>query len=274
FYASRFFRIWPLYVFCAAAASFTYATLSIDFHGFTIDNLALLGVATNGHDPLGVAWSLDIELQFYFATPLIAGFVMWVKRLEYGSAIGVLVVCFLCLVGFWLQTRFGVWTVFLFAPAFAAGYALQLAPKVRSRTAFASLIAFLFCGVCVLALAESRGLLMKTIPTPIHPDVFAMGWALMLTPFIAYNVQQRSGNFDRRLGDFSYPLYLVHFPVIVVMGGMGLLDTWAGKAAAFICAIILSLGAFRWLDQPLERLRRRWFEQKTESKLSVRPVAP
>ena len=33
--------------------------------------LPLIGIATSGRDPVGVSWSLDIELQFYLIVPLV-----------------------------------------------------------------------------------------------------------------------------------------------------------------------------------------------------------
>ena len=218
FYASRFFRIWPLYAASLLIAGAVYAMIGEGARLPSLENFYLFGVAGRTDDPLGVSWSLDIELQFYALLPLIAAAMAWASG-NRGKGIAVtLAGAALFAAGTFLQWQYGLWTVFAFLPAFIAGYLIYRLPVFRSssvagfRAACVSVGLFLGAGLALYLMPATKGLLIKTIEHPFPGDWFAMGWAALLIPFIAWNVRQKSNQLDRRLGDYSYSLYLAHFP--------------------------------------------------------------
>jgi peptidoglycan/LPS O-acetylase OafA/YrhL len=87
---------------------------------------------------------------------------------------------------------------------------------------------------------------------------FAVVWGLLLLPFIAFNVRQRSSRTDRHLGNLSYVIYLVHFPVTRVVSEMlGRGMTPPEKLVYFVLVMALSLLLYFLLDAPFEIWRHR-----------------
>lgn len=255
FYLSRGLRIWLSF---ATAFALAFALLSLAGHKIPLSHLGgllVFGVASTGQDVLGTAWSLDIEMQFYLAVPLI-----WLALRDRDPlAPGLLVLwAGLTALGWGLQLRFGVWTVLSYLPAFLAGVWIWRArPQVTGRTAALSLAVFVGLGLVVAALPGPRALFLKDVASPLNEDWFGLAWTLTLVPFLAWNVARPSPALDRHLGGLSYPLYILHWPVIVLagtlMGPLSALDKLAVLAAIFALATVF-YGA---IDRRWEGLRLR-----------------
>lgn len=252
FYLSRFLRLWPLFALVAVVAG----PLVKGYHwAEMLRLLPLIGIATVGRDPVGVSWSLDIELQFYLIVPLV------VVGLTGRLPLRLFVVAGLAMtaVGIWLFDQYRISTAMLYLPAFLAGALIWKYDWRPSRRM--ALTSAAFCGL-TLALA---------ILTPATRDIFiARGhfsgpekmaltaWTMTLLPYLAWNVHQPSGRSDRILGDLSYPVYLVHFPVIAAMKPLwGGDPDIAGKAVILLTAYGASLIVYVLADRPLERWRKR-----------------
>lgn len=236
FYAARYLRIAPLCLVVMLAASWVRGK------PWGFENIAIFGLASSDRDPLGVAWSLDVELQFYLLFPLIAGFVgeaPWI--ILSGSIVSGAAV--------WIADDvLGVVTVLNYLPAFLLGvltYSLKWKPS--QRVAMISVGAFLLVTFC----AAMTPFIDKTIPDPFDRDIFAFFWMLPLLPFVAWSLTKKSSKLDRHLGNISYPLYLVHYTVIdvVATGGLGT------KVLAATVAIILAVGIYLLIDRPIDRWR-------------------
>ena len=238
YYASRWLRIMPLFLFVTLAAALVRG---LPLHP---ENIGLFGLASSPHDPTGVAWSLDVELQFYLLVPALVGLLL--SR----PVAGLILAIVSAAVGVWLETAFGLVTVAKYLPAFTLGALTCLHDWRPKRTfALASLLAF-----AVLSLyTATTPFLSKTAPDPFDRDLWAMVWMLPLLPFVAYSLTIRSTPMDRHLGNLSFPLYLVHYPVIVVVceavpGGLG-------KALAAGVAVAVSVALYRFVDRPIDAWR-------------------
>jgi len=85
---------------------------------------------------------------------------------------------------------------------------------------------------------------------------------LPLLPYVARSLTVRSSPLDRHLGNLSFPLYLVHYPLIdgfALAFGQGTPVRVVAVAVAVIVAIAVYLGIDRNLD--------RWRVRLTESGL-------
>lgn len=261
FYMSRFLRIWPLYAVVFVIVLTATLALSLPVRPDIWVALPIFGVATHGIDIIGVSWSLDIELQFYLFLPVI---VLALRRARDGAWRHVLVGMALAwAVGLILGGRYEVETALLYLPLFLAGAVIYLFNLAATRR-----LAGLSAGAFVLA-----GFAAAAIPT-LHPYViygsgsqfadktFALFWGLFLLPFIAFNIRQPSSRMDRHLGNLSYVVYLVHFPLTRVAGdllGRDMHDY--EKLVYFAAAMALSLLLYILFDAPFETWRHRMLHQ-------------
>jgi peptidoglycan/LPS O-acetylase OafA/YrhL len=236
FYASRWLRIAPLYLIAVAAfAGILGVTLRTE-------NLTLIGMGSSDHDPLGVSWSLDVELQYYVLAPLVLSVL---NRKAFAP------ICLATLSGWAFFAWSGIVTVFQYLPAFALGaLALQLRWKPSDRLAMGSLAAF----AAASALACLTPFIDKDVADPFDRDVFAFLWMLPLLPYVVASLGIRSSQMDRHVGNVSYPLYLIHFPLIVILTPL------VGKLGAAGIAIAVAVLMYAALDRPIDAWRVRLTE--------------
>ncbi|MEZ5774487.1 MAG: acyltransferase [Hyphomicrobiaceae bacterium] len=268
FYISRLLRIWL--PFAVAYLGF----LTIKSAGFgeggagALVSLPILGIATSHVDVLGVSWSLDIELQFYLLVPAI-----WLLLERHGGDVArgaggrravpvlwpMLAAIALAVPGWWLILRHDVTTVLAFLPSFAAGILLWRSDwRPGWRTAMLSVAVFLGIGGLVWLQPDWRGLMLKDVETTLHEDLFGIAWMLALVPFIAYNVHRPSSRLDQHLGNYSYALYITHWPVIwlsrrLIAGDGAGLDRRVLTVAAILA---VSVAFYVIVDRNCERLRQ------------------
>jgi peptidoglycan/LPS O-acetylase OafA/YrhL len=255
FYAARYLRIAPLYSLIMFAAAFL---LHMPIH---TENWTLLGVATTRHDPTGVAWSLDIELEFYLLVPLIAA---WVSRA--GTLVSIIVAIAIGALGCWLGEAFGIITVAKYLPAFILG-TLTFAEAWRpsTNTAYLSLAAF----AAMTVITGLTPFLDKRVADPFDIDIWSFFWMLPLLPYVARSLTVKSTRLDRHFGNLSYPLYLVHFGVLALARaamGESLKEKVVGCAISVAVAVIV----YVVVDRPVDR----WRVRLTESEKPKPPAAP
>lgn len=245
FYASRYLRIAPLYFIVTGVAAV------VGRYPLHLENFTLLGVASTLHDPTHVAWSLDIELQFYLLAPLVA---MIVSRLGWATLAGS---GLLMAAGFALFRFTGAATVMMYLPAFVLGSLTHAkAWKPGERLAALSLGAF----VVVTALTCLTPFMLKNRPDPFDRDIYAALWMLSLLPYAARSLTVKGPRIDRDLGNLSYPLYLVHLPVLLFVRPL-VGHSLGGRALIVAAPVILALAVYRYVDRPVNRLRVRLTEQ-------------
>lgn len=259
FFISRLLRIWL--PFAVAYLGF----LAIKSIGFgegdagALGALGILGIATTGTDVLGVSWSLDIELQFYLLVPLLW---MLFQRLDAGPfpVAGTLIAAAapLTAMGWWLGLAHGLWTVLAYLPGFLAGLLIWHSGwRPSGRLALASAGLFIAAAaVAWVAHPETRAFLEKDTPNLFNEDWFGMAWVALLIPFIAYNVRQRSDRLDQHLGNFSYALYITHWPVIWVMRRIADAGPLTEKAIALSAVALVAVTFYLLVDRNAERLRQ------------------
>lgn len=239
FYVSRWLRIAPLFFIVTLVAAMARG-LPLGW-----ENLTIFGIATTGRDPTGVSWSLDVELQFYLVAPLIFG-------LAGRRAVFTAITAALCLLGWWVKARFGIVTVLMYLPVFACGALIADARWSPDRKyALASLAGFVATTALIVAIPMTAAFLNKEKPHLFDDDLFGMLWALPLVPYVASSLWSRSGARDRDVGNWSYPLYLVHYPLIAFIVAHGH-SKWIGVALAPVVALALYYGP----DRFFERVRR------------------
>jgi peptidoglycan/LPS O-acetylase OafA/YrhL len=286
FYVARIARIYPVHLVATA-----FAVLVLCRFGGTVwdasspgtRELAVAGqlLLVQAWVPdekiyLGInapAWSISAEMFFYAAFPflmrsLLRSFrtslprVLWIAA---ASAWAVEVAVAL------VPHRITVWTGYVLPPVriadFLVGMLLGIA-FLRSMPARPNLARASF--VEVLALAAAAGAIAVS---PRAPD--ALRYALLLMPFwaaligvFAHQAGAVSGILRGpafvALGRASFAFYLIHWPVIAVVGGtVGWSHPVPAMLLAFAVSIALSFALFHWVEQPLRSRVRSAFAGRT-----------
>ncbi|MBL8278856.1 MAG: acyltransferase [Pelomonas sp.] len=238
----RFVRIYPVYwlVFLVAFAG---AFRILDLTPSAVAK-ALLLVPTGIAPVISVAWSLQWEVVFYllFATLIVH------PLLAVAAVLAV------------LATRLpgGPMYLSLFAAGVGAALVVERWPRLPGRV-FAAVGASVFAAACVVdALTGAK-------PTAW----LGAGAAVMVAGLVR---AERAGQVIggqrglQLLGNASYSLYLVHYPLISVgcklataLGLHGESGAWIAYPVLLVAAVLAGVGLHLAVEQPLiHRLNRRW----------------
>jgi peptidoglycan/LPS O-acetylase OafA/YrhL len=250
----RYYRIYPTYLACFLLSQVPWILYGPSFHTqgrifeapmpgqewLPLLSGVLLGQAfIPALTTLGQAWTLSIECVYYAAAPLLARLgskVIW-------SVISASAFAFwqLPMHGFvfYPSMTFAGVGVLLLAWAWLFGWALyHFPPKDEVKLGL-----FVLANFLVVPYGE---------PAMTTFTLLIVGWVF------TYGVQRSFGKrvhlWLERLGDISYPLYLVHIPVMLIIGGGGrLFPQWLVVAASMGAALIILV----LVDYPVRRWRRR-----------------
>ncbi len=259
FVISRWWRIAPLLVLSgllSVAAMMAMRHPEWPLVTASLGRQALSGVMVLGYAhlptrPVGPAWSLDIEMQFYLAAPLL---LVAVRRCSAPLAmLGAVVVAELSL---WAGQ--GV-VLSAFLPWFVAGLlAAQHGWKVPRRAADASLALTLALFALAL-LSPWRALLLGA--NGAHYAWFNMLLAVLVLPFALAGVRRRGDRIDAAMADHSYLVYLLHWPAILLWRGVewpSQTARWVALGGLTLAVALACLVVWYALDRPLQAARRRW----------------
>lgn len=237
FYVARALRIYPLFLVVSLISS------AFSDMRFLPEKLLLFGIATAGNDPTGVAWSLDIEMQYYLICPLLLSPLRRFPR-------ATLIICAAVTILAWVVTpTLGVRTVLLYLPAFLAG-----ALADQSRYVPSARLSNLSLGFFALASISAyfTPFFTKMTEDPFHRDIFALLWMLPLIPYLQRSLAIPSSRLDRAWGDYSYSLYLSHYFVITLVVVQG---TAIEKVLGTVLSCGLAALLYLLVDVPINAAR-------------------
>jgi peptidoglycan/LPS O-acetylase OafA/YrhL len=222
-------------------------------------------------NPLLNTWSLSVEEQFYLIFPgmLAIGWLITrhLRIRRTGLVPGILILMVggvsfgLVLAGSWGWALPGVsippsfYSPFGRAWEFAAGALLMLALSrwpVRSHR-----VTWLFAVVGAVGIAASVFLISVATPFPGPWTLVPVAATLLLLVAGSRPTNPVSRGLSSgpmvRIGDWSYSIYLWHWPFIVLAVAM-----WPRAALvpliAVVCSLVPALASYRWLEEPLHRL--------------------
>jgi peptidoglycan/LPS O-acetylase OafA/YrhL len=195
----------------------------------------------------GSLWTIKIELAFYVAVP----FLIFLTR-RYGTVVIFLLFFFLSIVWrIWFEHQYSVTGLQIYktlafqAPGqfsfFLCGAASYLFLKRGGKPPN-----FLMAVVAILAYNFTPGYAYHVI-APIAIAV--------ITCWAAYGIG--SVDFVSRYGDFSYGVYLYHWPIIQVLTAVGLF-AWDYRVGAIVCVVLtIGLSVVSWftVERPAVRIR-------------------
>jgi peptidoglycan/LPS O-acetylase OafA/YrhL len=282
FVVSRWWRLAPVFIVCtclgALSSLFLQGGADAGAHpgnlSWWLRQLLIVG-STQVQTELPPAWSLDVEMQFYLLAPLLI--FLFVRLGNIGRSL--VISGFLGWLLFFLYK--GGYSqlahLWLFVGFFLIGVSIELNQWKPSRNlGWGSMLVF---AVITLALAvfppTHRGVWTSGQEALSNPNTFSshlvnLWWvlgAVLVAPFVAWNVSQASPSFDRMLGNLAYPLYLFHWIPRQWYYHFSQTNEAHWKQLALLAAnfFAASMGALLilWvIDQPLDRLRAVWVESR------------
>ncbi|HUX65857.1 MAG TPA: acyltransferase [Terriglobales bacterium] len=287
FYARRTLRIFPIYylllaIYLVAARvdggpqPWAYwgmhaAYLSSSLEHFHSWNFAAPAFVYAG---VTVLWSLSIEEQFYL---LWAPVVRWLGRRELWMALGAVLVA-APLVRHGMHTRWH--PEYRFLPArfdsLAWGALLALAFQAwggrperlgRGLAGLGWVAGLALAGLLAATGGQRQSLAFATYGYTALGALFAavVGWTVLRAGSGAWLCRGLRWRPAQALGRISYATYLIHYPILLLVGGW--LRPWLGGGAwATVARDLLSLGltlavaaaSWRWVEGPILRFKDRW----------------
>lgn len=291
FLTSRWLRIYPTYIFNLLLVFliifvFKWSPEGLQAYAqggdarFWFSNLLLLS-----YNQLPVplmflvpAWSLDIELQFYIVFPLIF---LWLSR--YKPVWVYLTFFAVSVIANTLLEPIFHGTVVTGIHFFLIGSLLYVTDYKPSRKVV-NLSALLFIGLLSInylhpvlranMFASSRDLMWLGMN---YHGLLNTLLAIAVIPILASNVKQPSPPTDRLLGNLSYDIYLFHW-VLALPYNYFFAELPFGQRLPyffiyFLLTLVGSYFIYKLVDEPVERLRKRWIkETKKPVSLEVQEI--
>ena len=254
FLLNRFLRLYPTYWAACGLAVAIYLYIGHEELSFApktiLANLGIVYAPPGTFFWISVIWAVGIEIRYYF----IAATVSWLAArfpARAGMTYGLAGIVALALYGYTWANDFSVLATFRHAPFFVLGACAYFIVGRGCRKATA------LAGVAALLSLHSYWDYNAAGPTDLVSSTaiffFVVAILLALTTTTAGSGRLISA--DKFFGDFTYPLYLVHFPIVALVATMA-----EGRSAQLYFSVVLaSLAASTLLifavERPLMKLR-------------------
>jgi peptidoglycan/LPS O-acetylase OafA/YrhL len=269
FYVRRFFRIYPLSVFCITLAlifhipNMTWQTPDVITTGMVFSNLLLVQDVFARTSILSPLWSLPYEVQMYLVLPALYFLAL---RKHSPILLGGLYV-FFCGFGIlvFIMTH-GHLNMAEYIPCFICGV---LCYSLRDRIP-ARIPAF-FWPPFVLALISGYCLVRET-----HDKApYMVGWIFCLLLGLAINAFHDSTfkpiNFvAEKVALYSYGIYLIHLPILyLVFIVLGIKSHVFGTLLFLAGTMAASIIAYHFIESPLIEVGRKLSSRKSGTPVSL-----
>ena len=274
FLARRATRIYPPYwiVTALVLVAFLIVPKATGLHRSAPPQIlpSFLAWPQPGEPLLVVGWTLSYELVFYAVFALALRFHR--RYLPVVTAFWLLAVVLIGALGPhanpWVRVL-GSWFNLEFVFGMTIGAAVLRRTFVAPRALLALAVA-LIVAVCVTTAYSGREFFEVAWWRP-----WAIGLPMALLVYAALGLEERgmlAPPWLRAQGDASYALYLWHVPVLGALGlALNRVHLHGAPAriaiifGGYALAIAASFVAYRWIERPLLRLARRYFESTSSS---------
>lgn len=210
---------------------------------------------------VSIIWSVRIEFAFYIAVSIALTVSCVLRAPKWRDAmllVGCTAMLMIHFVLFHLQqsqSRLGFYTNF--APHFVVGVAMALIAQTNaSRLAWPAVLvlALPLATIQAVAYPSMRGadalLLFAMDAAHILPAALYLLSVLLIAVLAGVHPRSKKAlRWDKSLGEWSYPIYLLHIPSLYFVQKLTLSSTYLNLAAVFTTTLVLA-----WLTTRLSRL--------------------
>lgn len=203
---------------------------------------------------ISVVWSIRTELMFY----LVMAVIMLVPVRNYRQALAVAGIGALAVHYVAALTNAGPETLRLI-PFFVYGIAVYYALNGSLTGLALSVLTWVLSLIALVEIGDQLPPMVRDMfgPFAMPARVIILGALLALIPALCRIKLPRTLPLDRYLGDLSYPLYLNHAVIMIVVGAVLPQAGWGGFALAVAAALALSVVMYRFIEPGLNTLRAR-----------------
>jgi peptidoglycan/LPS O-acetylase OafA/YrhL len=270
FVANRALRILPHFLlalamstllqyvlFAAGALHAEHGMLLPQAGAFTTRNILLnsLGMIPGtdviiSYNFLPIAWALRVEVTFY---GVIAACLFVARRYKIGLAVTIIAAAGLLEPLFVLALWGEAPPLFGFLPYFSFGAALYFWRKGQRVGSFIAIISLI--AVCVHFLSQPLYHSILGFHREAGAQLLMLGTLIALMVLLGVVRPRRLTKADRFMGNLSYPLYLYHYVVLVLMASATAKYTYSTFALGVMLSLLVSLLMTQAMDSLIERYR-------------------
>ena len=279
FYLNRFLRIFPIYwlsiLLCLGLLGLSYMLhRNIDVFNPALfsykvyfQNIVLLGLNQDhiwgGYYRLNnPAWTLDVEIQYYLIVPLIFYTWKYIPKLTF-IFLGVISLCSFYIFLFPFNLVHIDRSLLAFGGFFFMGFLYYqfICGEVKNNLLIMSFV-FILALVIVFEFVFLGNLSVEKVNLP-HITMAIIISAILLLG----QAKNNFGSVDKFLGDLSYPMYILHYPILGITIKLMFLikinpdELWlsfiVSLAINLVLTSILSVFALKCIDSPIQKLRKK-----------------
>jgi peptidoglycan/LPS O-acetylase OafA/YrhL len=257
FYIRRFFRIYPLSIFCITLAlilhipSTAWSTPAIVTPRVIFANLLLIQNLITKTSIINPLWSLPYEVEMYLVLPAL----YYVTLKKRGNIYLCGLLAFFCGLGFLISARYGGHlNMAAYVPCFLCGVlCYSLRDRIRAFIPAALWPPFVLLLICGFCLAKPDSLVNE----------FWISWIFCLLLGLAINAFHNSTNKPlnaaaEKIALYSYGMYLIHAPVMfLVFIVFGIRNLFFGPLLFFGLTMVASFITYHFIESPFIDLGRK-----------------
>ena len=210
------------------------------------------------YDFIEYGWAVRVEMVFYGGIAGCLGLGLWLRRCSF---VRLLSLAGILAAPLFIAAMYGAAPpIFRYVPYFAFGVASYFAVRKPGWAGFrrAGVLMVLFYAAITWQLLSQGADLPIQATSRNLPAQFGIFVALtMLLLVLSKMSPRRMDVIDRHAGDMTYPLYLYHVPVLIVMLSLTRGYSYAAMFAGIVASIAAAYLAVRLVDPVAAQLRNR-----------------